>query len=147
MSNFLDHRLSSRIPVTIPTRLYHQNDKSRYATITDLSQEGAYTSLDDAKQLPVDDIVKIKFSLTENKKTHQLMLPAIIIHHENKGLGVMFMNEDQEFYQILNNMMASYSRAPEPKESGSDSANIIPIKINSRLKPAENNLLIKSQKH
>jgi len=109
MSNFLDHRLSSRTPVAIPTQIYHQNDKSRSATIIDLSQEGAYTLVDDAEQLPIDDIVKIKFSLTENNATHQLTLPAIIVHHETKGLGIMFINEDQEFGQILNNIIvASY---------------------------------------
>jgi len=147
MSDFLNHRLSSRTPVTIPTLIYHQNDNSRSATITDLSQEGAYTLLDDAKQLPIDDIVKIKFTLTENNETHQLLLPAIIIHHETKGLGIMFMNEDQEFCQALNSMTASYSQATELKESGSDSAKIIPIKINFRLKPVEKNLLIKAQKY
>lgn len=147
MSNFLNHRLSSRTPVTIPTQIYHQNDNSRSATITDLSQEGAYTLLDDAKQLPIDDIVKIKFTLTENNETHHLLLPAIIIHHETKGLGIMFINENQELCQVLNSMTSPYPHASELKESGSDGAKIIPIKINSQLKPIEKNLFIKAQKY
>ena len=108
MSDFLNHRLSNRNPVTIPTLVYHQNDNTRSATITDLSIEGAYTLLDDAKQLPPNDIVKVKFSLTKDNETHLLLLPAIIVHHETKGLGIMFINEDQEFGQILNNIVASY---------------------------------------
>ena len=102
MSNYLNHRLSSRNSVAIPSLIYHQNDNTRSATITDLSIEGAYTLLNDAKQLPINDIIKIKFTLAKNSETHQLLLPAVIIHHETKGLGVMFINEDQKLGQILN---------------------------------------------
>lgn len=136
MSDFLNHRLNNRNPVAIPTQVYHQNDKIRSATITDLSLDGAYTLLDDAKQLPINDIVKIKFTLTDHNDTHQLLLPAIIVHHETNGLGIMFINEDQEFSQLINIISTSHPQASEPKSNTPDSS-MASIKYNARLKPIQ----------
>lgn len=126
MEHFLDHRLGSRNTVAIPTRVYHRNENTRSATITNLSMAGAFAELDDEEQLPIDDIVKIRFSLTENGLTHQLFLPAIVIHHDAEGLGIMFVNEEQEFCQTLKKMMHAHQL--EQNKTKPERNNIIPIK-------------------
>lgn len=101
MEHFMNHRLGSRNTVAIPSRVYCRDENTRPATITNLGMEGAFAELDGAHQLAVNDIVRIKFSLTENGRTHKLLIPAIVVHHNTKGLGIMFVNEEYELCAAL----------------------------------------------
>jgi len=77
------------------SKLFHARSLGR---ITNLNRDGAFSELENVHHYPIDSIVEIEFPATGNKKSSQLQVSAIVVHHESgNGLGLMFLDENKKY--------------------------------------------------
>ena len=126
----MEHRLCKRKTIHLPARLQvHQQDCGT-AHVSNLSAGGAFIQLEDPSRCGIDQMVKISLPLpTSNGQDSTLQLSAIIVHRNSKGIGIMFLSEEENLRQSLQKIAgacAMNKQQPSPPKAPLN--NIVPIK-------------------
>jgi hypothetical protein len=108
----MEHRFCRRRDVVIPSSIHIRDDSINQGTITNISFDGAYAQLSDSEHMAVDSVIRIEFSLFLDDKTGNIVtrMPALVVHCDGMGIGVMFLHDDIEFARQLKKAMKCAGR-------------------------------------
>lgn len=84
----MEHRYSERIAVTLPVDVYYQGNPPINAQVRNLAREGMFIDLA-GETLPRGCLLRLVFKIPD-QDTQAFRVPAMVIHNNHGGIGVMF---------------------------------------------------------
>ncbi|MDQ2696407.1 MAG: PilZ domain-containing protein [Pseudomonadota bacterium] len=97
----MEHRCTERRPITLNAQIYRHGALVGTGKTRDLGLGGTFVKtrwVGYAENTPLE----VKMTLRNGKgKRRQFRLPAVVIHHNGEGLGLMFHALDGEAIQAL----------------------------------------------
>jgi hypothetical protein len=100
----LEHRWSTRKPVSLNAVVFHRPLGLIQVTVQDISLEGAFIRCA-AVKLPHQAIVELSFALDTAGKQTIYQMQAMVIHHARNGYGLMFKNFKLEAFRALKDLL------------------------------------------
>lgn len=100
----MEHRCSVRLPVAMNVLLYHNNIPVVHCKTRDISPDGMFVRSGPLKY-KANTLLKVEFQAESNAVRKSHMLPAMVVHHSNSGLGLMFPGADAEAMLVWHDMV------------------------------------------
>jgi hypothetical protein len=91
----MEHRCSVRLPVAMNVLLYHNNIPVVHCKTSDISPDGMFVQSGPLKY-KANTLLKVEFQAQSDAVRKSHMLAAMVVHHANNGLGLMFPGSDAE---------------------------------------------------
>ena len=89
----MEHRCSVRLPIAMDVLLYHNNIPVVHCKTNDIGPEGMFVKSGSLKYR-INTVLKVEFHTKKGVETKSYMLSAMVVHHANNGLGLMFPGDD-----------------------------------------------------
>ncbi len=100
----IDHRQSRRVPVQFPVLLHVSRGLHSYGTACNLSREGIY--VETGVRLELDCCLDLIVSDSAAMAAGPVVLPALVIHRTNQGLGLIFRALDDRASGFVQRLIA-----------------------------------------
>ncbi len=111
----VERRRSSRLPVDFEVIMRYRQRRFPVAQARNLSPEGMYVRTSNLT-LPTGTMIEIEL----DRWGRHWLIPAIVVHGDSRGVGLMFRKPQPELYRYE---MAAPA-TPRPPVQGSESATI-----------------------
>ena len=108
----MEHRYCRRKPLEVGVRLYNGAEVLAEGEMQNISTGGIYVRLDDTRDFPVDRVVEVAFDVPDGGGTCAIRSPAMVVHRNPRGIGLMFLNEDLTFSRILKRIVMELPDRP-----------------------------------
>ncbi|AGA89471.1 PilZ domain-containing protein [Thioflavicoccus mobilis 8321] len=113
----VERRYSTRFPVDLRVHILYRRRRFSYARARNLSEQGMYLDVQ-AVTLPSGTLVDLELQCLGKI----WLIPAIVVHHQGGGIGVMFRDPQPELYRgLLENHRVTFPphrpTAPARKQS------------------------------
>lgn len=96
----LEHRCSPRKDVALEATLHHPQYGQFHCDTRNIAPEGAFVSAP-SRDIPKNAIVTLVVHLSAGKTRIAHRIKAMVVHHDNDGLGLMFLKPNPSFYQSV----------------------------------------------
>lgn len=100
----MEHRYSVRLPVAMNVLLYHNNVPVVHCKTENIGADGMFVSTGDLKY-GTNSILKVEFVAGAGQDARSHMIPAMVVHHNNHGMGLMFPRGDTKAMQVWRNFI------------------------------------------
>lgn len=100
----MEHRYSVRLPVTINVLLYHNNIPVVHCKTRNIGADGMFVQTGSLKY-GTNTMLKVEFKPDEGKDNHSHIIPALVVHHANDGMGLMFPGGNSEAMKVWRNIV------------------------------------------
>ncbi|MCU0834875.1 MAG: PilZ domain-containing protein [Chromatiaceae bacterium] len=92
----VERRYSARYPVDLPVDIRYRKRRFYSARACNLSTDGMYLQVQ-ALTLPTGTLVELELVCEGSG----WLVPAVVVHHDASGVGVMFRDPQPELFQAL----------------------------------------------
>lgn len=92
----IERRYSVRHPVDLPVHIRYRRRRFSYAQARNLSEQGMYLEVR-ALTLPTGTLVELEMDCLDK----EWLIPAVVVHHQAGGIGVIFREPQPELYEGL----------------------------------------------
>ena len=96
----MEHRCSVRLPVAMNVLLYHNN----IPVVHCKTHDGMFVQSGPLKYR-TNTMLKVEFQSRKDKESRSYNLTAMVVHHANNGLGLMFPGGDSEAMLVWRDMI------------------------------------------
>ena len=94
----LEGRYSARLPVDLRVHIRYRKRRLRSAHLRNLSTDGMILDVQSVT-LPTGTLVELELEMDSGSK--DLRIPAMVVHHDGLGIGVMFRYSQPELFEAL----------------------------------------------
>lgn len=91
----MEHRCSVRLPIAMNVLLYHNNIPVVHCKTHDIGADGMFVD-SGPLNYRTNTMLKVEFQPEKGSGSRPHMLTAMVVHHANNGLGLMFPGGDSE---------------------------------------------------
>jgi len=95
----MEHRCSVRLPVAMNVLLYHNNIPVVHCKTRNIGVDGMFVRTGSLK-FGTNTMLKVEFKPGEGDSRHSHMVSALVVHHANDGMGLMFPGGDSESMKV-----------------------------------------------
>ena len=85
----MEHRCSVRLPVAMNILLYHNNIPVVHCNTLNIGADGMFVRTG-ALKYGTNTMLKVEFKREANPVSQSFTMPAMVVHHSDEGLGLMF---------------------------------------------------------
>ncbi|WP_455220808.1 PilZ domain-containing protein [Kaarinaea lacus] len=100
----MEHRCSVRLPVAMDVLLYHNNVPVVHCKTRNIGADGMFVRTGSLK-FGTNTMLKVEFKPGEGRDQHCHMMPALVVHHANDGMGLMFPGGDSDSMKVWRNIV------------------------------------------
>ena len=100
----MEHRCSVRLPVAINVLLYHNNIPVVHCKTRNIGADGMFVRTGSLKY-GTNTMLKVEFKPEEGHDIHSHLMPAMVVHHANGGMGLMFPGGNSEAMKVWRNIV------------------------------------------
>ena len=100
----MEHRCSVRLPVVVNVLLYHNNIPVVHCKTRNIGADGMFVRTGSLKY-GTNTILKVEFKPEEGKGSLSHIIPALVVHHANDGMGLMFPGGNSEAMKVWRNIV------------------------------------------
>jgi hypothetical protein len=104
----LERRYSAGLPVDLRVHIRYRKRRLHSAHVRNLSTDGMFLDVQSVT-LPTGTLVELELELDSGSK--DLRIPAMVVHHDGSGIGVMFRHSQPELVETLYKI----NRKPSPE--------------------------------
>ncbi len=108
----MEHRYCLRKPLATRVQLYNGTRALAEGEAENISTGGLYVRLADTRAFPVDRVVEVAFDVPDRGGSCAIRSPAMVVHRNAHGIGLMFLNEDLTFSRILKRIVMELPEQP-----------------------------------
>lgn len=104
----MEHRLSERRPITLDVLIFHQGLPIGRGRTRNIGREGMFIETK-KKDFPEGTVLDMELDIDTDKGEQRIRLPALVIHRNREGMGLMFLTlvlEIQDTLQAFNSLQA-----------------------------------------
>ncbi|MEE9342965.1 MAG: hypothetical protein V3V12_04985 [Gammaproteobacteria bacterium] len=115
----MEHRLYQRKLIELDAFIYQHTKLIARGAIRNLSQDGVFVQIVE-QCCPVRGCVEIKFFIYFQNRAEEQVLPALVAHHSDKGVGLIFSSTNdkvsRDIDQLLKKMSLGSGETSTPSE-------------------------------
>ena len=115
----MEHRWSSRIPLSSQVTLYHNKIPVAICTAHDIGLGGLFITTEPLTY-PLNTTLDVEFELDSDGVSKWFRIPACIVHGAKNGLGMMFVETNLEVKRSIRHMILDNALKHAPKDSIDD---------------------------
>ncbi len=123
----MEHRYCRRKPLEVGVRLYNGAEVLADGEMQNISTGGIYVRLDDTRRFPVDRVVEVAFDVPDGDGSCAIRSPAMVVHRNPHGIGLMFLNEDLTFSRILKRIVMELPERPQAPAAARPPGNVVSL--------------------
>lgn len=100
----MEHRLSERRPMTLDVLIFHQGLPMGRGRTRNIGREGMFIETE-ITDFPEGTTLDVEVDVDTGQGEQRVRLPALVIHRNDEGIGLMFLTfvpEIQDILQALN---------------------------------------------
>jgi hypothetical protein len=114
----MEHRWSERVPVSLEATLARAGSAAAIGRTRDLSAEGAFLEVQTGlMDLRPGTPLMVGLMLPESESPRRVRIPAVVVHRNTQGAGVMFASWDGEPALSIRNVLRGMRAGDRSRES------------------------------
>ena len=107
----MEHRYSIRKALALDIELNHLRLGRVQCRTRDVGMGGMFVDMG-SSWLPANSIVKVALKLLDANVMRRFFIEALVVHHHDGGVGLMFNDVDAVFHEALHDLLFGGSRQP-----------------------------------